>query len=150
MKTILVAVAIIATAPIAHAATNNCTNPNAIQEARASLSRAYGGTGVGDDLEAVQLSNVEPNELNDGTPVCTGKVSTPRMDTVAVWNVQHYSGIYQVTVLQAVTPTYFHDHQPQQQTAPATPMTTQQRPKENLAKKIINNPLGALSDRLGL
>ncbi|WP_220792627.1 hypothetical protein, partial [Gluconacetobacter diazotrophicus] len=64
----------------AHAAfaKDYCNNPDAIQEARTSLSRAYGGTGVGDDLAAVQLSNIEPHPQEDGSIICTGKVVTPK------------------------------------------------------------------------
>ncbi|MBB2155890.1 hypothetical protein HLH33_06120 [Gluconacetobacter diazotrophicus] len=72
-----------------------------------------------------------------------------KMSTIAAWSVEHYSGVYNATVLQAVDPYHFQTTaQSQQQAAPPIPMTTQQPRPQDTVKKIINNPMGALVDGL--
>lgn len=137
---------------------NVCDKPDAVQAAKEQLARSLDIS----ETDDMSLTNIEPHKLTDGTPVCTGKLSNPKFETISVWNVSYMSGQPVVSVLQAITPAYFKSnaYEQQQQEAKAhsdafhqeyqqrVQQEQQQFKKEKLKESL--GPIGDIGGALGL
>lgn len=85
-------------------AKNVCNDPATIQEAKVQLGRALN---LDAEEEGLMLTNVEAHSLTNGGTVCTGKLSSPKFETLSVWQAAILSGVPEVSVVQALDPTHF-------------------------------------------
>lgn len=105
-------------------AKNVCGDPAVIQETKEQLARSFNY----DSSEGMNLTNVEAHTLSDGTPVCTGKLTTPYLETISVWQAQLMSGVAEVSLVQAVDPNHFQ----------TTPLYEQMKKQKEEANKLAD------------
>lgn len=105
-------------------AKNVCSNPAVIQEAKEQLARSFNY----DSSDGMNLTNVEAHTLSDGTAVCTGKLTTPYLETISVWQAQKMSGVAEVSLVQAVDPNHFQ----------TTPLYEQMKKQKDEANKLAD------------
>ena len=84
---------------------SDCNNPGAITAAQTALLNAYGAGG--DTPNKVQISNIKSNIADDGTLVCTGKVTTASFITNAAWTVGKTPMGWDAEVIMAIDPQHF-------------------------------------------
>lgn len=85
-------------------AKNVCNDPSTIQEAKVQLGRALN---LDAEEDGLILTNVEAHSLTNGGTVCSGKLSSPKFETLSIWQAAILSGVPKVSVIQAIDPTHF-------------------------------------------